>query len=708
VFEPHVVDEDSVVTGALFLGDGRFRYVPPLDVERRQLRLLAGAESLDVSFGSMYLRFSSDLLVEWLPNLQFGREHKDPRADDRQRFCENFIDPTTALAVLESLAQRESPGFLYAQLGPLNQSIEPYVYTFDPSRSEEVRLERRVGERAEHRIETYTSHRPLSAYSSGSTSYHRTSTRVRPLHYEIDCELASKSDGRNESLDVIAVQVAVEAITDLHTLLSFRLPGSVRVTSISFDGTPCDFEHLSGTNVVCVPLPRSVSRGERLSLRVEYEGHLVGRFGSGVFLREPWAWYPKFDSDAPSTFDIGVSYPYNRTVLAVGTKTQVGSSYRFRTKQPVKVATFSLGTFSTYSYVSPVDTLPSVTVHALEDRTEFEWFDHSFGIANTADVMDEGVAHDVADATKFLSWLFGKCPVDTLVVTEVPYFMSVSYPELVHFSWVAFTRYRGQGGEEAHRAHEVAHQWFGHGVRPKTYHDRWISEGFCEFAGYWYAGWAMKNDGITQQLIRTARDQLLDNCRGFFRSRKQVAALWQGPRTSTSKTDDDYWILVYEKGAFVLHMLRCMLQDLQSGSDKEFVAMMREFYRVFEGKEVSTEEFASFVSEWTGMDMDWFFDQWVFGTEIPRYDVDARWSTRPDGTYLVEVDVEQKEVSPGFRTYVTVRIDLVDDRSLRTRVNIEGASSSFAFAVPAEPSGFRFNDDESVLAEVRQSFRASR
>ena len=37
-------------------------------------------------------------------------------------------------------------------------------------------------------------------------------------------------------------------------------------------------------------------------------------------------------------------------------------------------------------------------------------------------------------------------------------------------------------------AHELAHQWWGVGVQPATYHDRWLSEGFAEFAGLWYMG----------------------------------------------------------------------------------------------------------------------------------------------------------------------------------------------------------------------------
>lgn len=218
----------------------------------------------------------------------------------------------------------------------------------------------------------------------------------------------------------------------------------------------------------------------------------------------------------------------------------------------------------------------------------------------------------------------------------------------------------------------------------------------------------MKDEEVTQNLLRTARERLLENRRGFLDSRKEVAALWQGYRTSTSKTESDYWLLVYEKGAFVLHMLRCLLEDLQTGNDREFVEMMREFYRSYEGKEVATEEFASFVTEWVGMDMEWFFDQWVYGTEIPRYEVEGHWSRRVDGTYVIEFDVEQKDVSSAFRMYVTLRVDFTDGRSLRTRILVDQESSSFAFAVPAEPSAVVFNDEESVLAEVSQTFRASR
>ena len=67
--------------------------------------------------------------------------------------------------------------------------------------------------------------------------------------------------------------------------------------------------------------------------------------------------------------------------------------------------------------------------------------------------------------------------------TEIPYFHGEAWPGVIGLSWVTFQQTREEGFDQVFRAHEVGHQWWGIGVDYATYHDRWMSEGFSDFAG---------------------------------------------------------------------------------------------------------------------------------------------------------------------------------------------------------------------------------
>src|SRR5256886_12422960 len=90
---------------------------------------------------------------------------------------------------------------------------------------------------------------------------------------------------------------------------------------------------------------------------------------------------------------------------------------------------------------------------------------------------------------------FGKAPYDNIYITEQPNFnFGQSWPNLVYLPisayidstqrWMLFGQINSRftGFVQEVTPHEVAHQWFGHGVGWASYHDQWLSEGFAEFA----------------------------------------------------------------------------------------------------------------------------------------------------------------------------------------------------------------------------------
>src|SRR5215212_609475 len=188
-------------------------------------------------------------------------------------------------------------------------------------------------------------------------------------------------------------------------------------------------------------------------------------------------------------------------------------------------------------------------------------------------------------------------------------------------------------------AHELAHQWWGHQVAPRTYHDEWISEGFAEFTAALVAqqtgGWP-RYDAFWER----ARRQILERPRQANIDTVDAGPISQGQRVSTWRNDWAYNVLIYSKGAYVLHMLRMAMTDSKNG-DAAFAAMMKEFATTYAGKTASTRDFQRMVEKHATPNlrisqdgsMNWFFNQWVHGTAIPKITSKLEFQPGADGKY---------------------------------------------------------------------------
>jgi aminopeptidase N len=243
----------------------------------------------------------------------------------------------------------------------------------------------------------------------------------------------------------------------------------------------------------------------------------------------------------------------------------------------------------------------------------------------------------------------------------------------------------------------VAHQWWGIGVDFASYHDQWLSEGFSTFSGLWYL-----------QSVRGSNDQYFDLLRRWKASillrRTEPGPIWLGYRVTRTRDDDlaDYQTVIYQKGAWVVHMLRILTLDLKTMSDDRFGAIMKDFYQKYEGRRASTEDFRKVVERHTGEDMGWFFEQFVYGAAIPTYRVAHRTERGGNGEYKVRLRVRQEGVPESFRMFVPVTLDLGKGQVARFRVKVAGPLTEIELPpVPAEPKKVTFNDLEGVLGEVK-------
>jgi aminopeptidase N len=311
--------------------------------------------------------------------------------------------------------------------------------------------------------------------------------------------------------------------------------------------------------------------------------------------------------------------------------------------------------------------------------------------------MRERVGNDVVQSLRFFQEMYGPAPVKHFYATEIPYFHGEAFPGMVHLSWTTFQNTSDDGSDELFRAHEVAHQWWGIGVDFTSYHDQWLSEGFSTFSGLWYMQAARKNNKKYFNMLEQWRTHILMR-------KEEPGPISLGYRVYASRDEDenDYETIIYEKGAWVMHMLRVLMLDMKTMNEDRFTGMMRDFYRKYEGRRASTEDFRRMVEKHTNADMGWFFDQWVYSASVPTY----RWAHRvepaADGQYRVRLQVRQENVPPEFQAYVPVTVDLGKDRQARVRVKVKGPKTEIELPLmPEKPKDVKFNDLEGVLADVK-------
>src|SRR2546429_9768534 len=171
----------------------------------------------------------------------------------------------------------------------------------------------------------------------------------------------------------------------------------------------------------------------------------------------------------------------------------------------------------------------------------------------------------------------------------------------------------------------MANQWWGIGVARATYRDVWLAECFAEFSGLWYMQTILRDNDKYFTKLREAREQIR-------RQRVKAVPIALGIRATESRTGN-YDLIMYQKGAWVLHMLRNMMLDRRTMSEDRFKQMMQSFYATYRGGGASSEDFQRAVEHSGGGPMGWFFGEWVSGTAIPPFTFSGDAGTGATGRY---------------------------------------------------------------------------
>lgn len=707
---------EGKVTGAVFVGEGIFEFSPPTEIERYQLKRFTGHENLKEKFKKLYLLFSDTTDRELERNLSFSKLDLPRGAKSRTKdcpkrclkeagrnlWCRILADILADSSFLVNHPDRAS-GYFYADIE--TKYLGRLFFTFDPKQVEEVVLKKpdpRPGITGRdwicsfHRTEDY-SQNPHNRYTPIPRE---DKDEIKVTHYKMDTEINIK-----EELSA-KVEMDFECLTSGVRVIDFDLLRHefLEIEQITNqEGDSLYFVREKKDQVgVCVFLSRPIKSGETRTLTFKYSGKemvLQDRLGD-LYIRSFTRWYPKYGFNKRATYDLTFRCPEGNKLVSIGEKRKEWIDDDFLCTHwvedfPVKYASFNYGHYETYE--KEVEGIPPVTVYHLEHshlRTGLKY-----------SKSKENVAADVINSLNFFQNIYGKCPFSKMDATETPHYGGQGSPGLLHLSWGTFLGDAGDQElkfrEESFRAHEVAHQWWGHIVISETYHDRWLNEGFAEYSGAWYAQMSTKDNWAFYKELEEWQKDITGKGYKWAEGTK-VGPIWLGHRLSSSKSGD-YETLVYEKGAFVLHMLRNIMMDYEEKSDSSFIMMMRDFVQTYYGKEASTEDFKEIVEKHVGEDMDWFFDQWVYGVEIPTYRFSYSTEETPEGKYVVSCEVTQENVSQDFKMWVPILLDFGMDQYAVLRLWVDKPHNKYVLPkAPLLPRKVILNPFHAVLCEVKK------
>ena len=681
---------------AVFVGQGSVSFAPPLDVERGQLEHVLGDSTLKAPILSAAFVFADSTLAELEHTQTFGPgggapDAAGPAGDALDRLTdgrEGHMHP----ALMAALLNGDVNAFFFAYVK--RAQGEDLMFEVDPQKGEQVLLLRR-GRLPEQKVQTVCQFPRAEGLQDSVPVTDAERDPLKVESYRIEASIA-KGLGFSAT-----ATIRFTPRRDRVRWARFLLFADLTVDSIvSGAGAAASFFRTRHHAELWVRLSKALKAGETDSIRVAYHGSLIDYSAGWYFMKAPSTWFPRvgaptYGGTQAADMDLTFHTPGNYRFASIGrlieSRTEGGvQTTHWVTEHPTGDASFNLGDFEESEIRDPRIPPVILQVNAKGHRA----------LRSSARVIagglhpEEDVGPDVANSLGFFSRVFGPPLFQRYYATEIPYPYGQAFPGLIYLSLGTFQSISQSGADERFRAHEMAHQWWGIGVDAATYRDAWLSEGFAEFSGLWYMQLILKDN---ERFFKQLKDR-----RRFLRARRgDMAPIGLGTRLLTLDHPEDYSLMVYAKGAWLLQMLRNMMLDLRTMKEDAFTAMMQDYYRQYRGGRASTRDFQRVVERHLDTPMDWFFDEWVNGTAIPTYVLSWHAEPASNNQYLLRLRIRQEEVPSDFVMPVPLNIEFAGGARATIRVTVRGPLTQAELRVPAEPTKLELNPLESVLAEVK-------
>jgi len=723
------VETDHGVTALVLLGRGTMRFQPAPHVERRQIKLFAGAETLESPFQEAFVRVGE--LDRHADLSQLTARPIDPR--DLRRAEEVFREESVKSFAVD-LGDAAQGG--WSTLPPSDDVVAEIhtrrfgtlTYSRTEGAQEDISLIDRVKQK---NISVYTSKDRLAA--RGRFYDDDALAEYDVLDYELDLAF----DPVRRWFDARA-QLTLRIQSPITSELTLRLAETLAVRSVTSDRFGGLFSaRVNGQNTVLVILPVPVSRGTELTIALMYSGRVGPQSGDWETLlftqRELDAlagtpdattrgprpetnylygnrsyWYPRATVFDYATARFRIWVPADFDCVAAGEPTpdsptlddsdpsQRRKRFVFVAERPIRYLSFLV------TRMSQVD---RATVAFSDEQLRgptmggavYNTLNLSVRAHSAAVVKGRDVATAAAGIAQFYRMLVGDSPYSSLSLALV----EGNAPGGHSPSYFAAVRRPSQGTPNVWRndpasfdsypeflpAHEIAHQWWGQAVGWKTYHDQWLSEGFAQYFAALYTG-HQHGDQAFRDVMRQMRRWAMDE--------SEQGPLFLGYRIGHVRDDGRaFRAILYDKGAAVLHMLRRLV------GDESFFLGIRRFYAGWRYEKASTEDLRHAMEAESGRSLERFFERWVYDSTLPQLKFSYRLQDDA-GSGRPELVLRMDQTGELFDVPVTLLIEYSDRPA--TEVVMAVADRTTELRVPLAGSFRRveISKEDGTLADVQR------
>lgn len=507
----------------------------------------------------------------------------------------------------------------------------------------------------------------------------------RPKHFNVNITL------NKQLTEISAAQVRIDIVA-VKQLASVDLDfGDLVTDKVLVDDNEVTYVHQNGK--LNVTLGKSVSPGTNLTVTVLYHGKpkdgLIltnNKDGTPSAVGDNWPdrvhhWIPCLDHpSAKATVSFIISAPSPYVAVANGRLTKVerneigGQTWTYTEAVPIPPYCMVIGV-GEFSQREPGQST-SIPISYLVPYSDREYSIKGFGSA--------------WPSVQFFSETVAPYPYEKLaLIIGATRFGGMENSSAIVFTTSLFTPQLDAPMSKAFGiptniesvvAHEIAHQWFGDSVTESTWADLWLSEGF---ATYFAALFIEKHDGeeAFQQAMKAAAEKALT-----FEKKNRIPI-------HDRDTEDLFKLLNpnnYQKGSWVLHMLRSRL------GDDAFFRGIKAYYRDHKDGTADTDDLRSALEQSSGQKLQSFFDRWVFNSGHPQYKVSWEWLP---AQHDVKITVTQTQQSDAFLDPVPIAIT-TSSGTTTTLITPTGKSYVKTVQVKDRPTKIDFDPKNTLLKEV--------
>ncbi|HEX5875210.1 MAG TPA: M1 family metallopeptidase [Pyrinomonadaceae bacterium] len=470
----------------------------------------------------------------------------------------------------------------------------------------------------------------LSASSAVAIRVERLIDKWKPEHYLVNITL-------NDQLSEIASATARINIQVLKRTTVIDLDfGDLTTQSVFVNSRPATFTHKAGK--LHVNLAEPANPGTRLVITITYHGKpkdglilTKDKDGKPSAVGDNWPdrlhhWIPTLDHpSAKATITFNITAPAREEVVANGRLDHVET-----TAGGTRTWTYSEG-----APIPPYCMIIAVGQFARIEPTGRSLTPLSYYVPHSERHLAEKGLSPTAPALEFFSQLVATYPYEKLaMIVGATRYGGMENSSAIVFTGNLFNRpatdvisktYGISSANVRLIAHEIAHQWFGDSVTESTWADLWLSEGFATyFAGLFVQRY--ESEEAFQKYMSDAARNIFE-----YEKRKRTPIFDRDTESLLDLLNANN----YQKGAWVLHMLRSSL------GDGVFFRGIRSYYEAHKNSTATTEDLRSALEKASGRNLRAFFTRWIYEAGHPQYELSWRY-VRPRQLRLI-----LKQLQPG-------------------------------------------------------------